>query len=174
MVTHSSILAWRIPWTEEPAGLQSMGSQELDTTQQLNHHHRKVRRPPEVLLNPPCKISADSHLYAPECPPAPDTPVLILSRMLCPGGIKRKDKGESERKSLCHAQLFLMPWTMQPMEFSRPEYWSGQRIPSPGDLPDPGIEPGSPPLQVDSLPTELSGKPQSTLLNIKKENSCGQ
>ena len=32
MATHSSILAWRIPWTEEPGGLQSMGSQELDTT----------------------------------------------------------------------------------------------------------------------------------------------
>ena len=39
------------------------------------------------------------------------------------------------------------------------EYWSGYPIPSPADHPDPGIEPGSPPLQVDSLPTELSGKP---------------
>ena len=35
MATHSSILAWRIPWTEEPGGLQSMGSQELDTTKQI-------------------------------------------------------------------------------------------------------------------------------------------
>ena len=35
MATHSSILAWRIPWTEEPCGLQSMGSQELDTTEWL-------------------------------------------------------------------------------------------------------------------------------------------
>ena len=33
MATHSSILAWEIPWTEEPGGLQSMGSQELDTTE---------------------------------------------------------------------------------------------------------------------------------------------
>ena len=33
MATHSSILAWRMPWTEEPGGLQSMGSQELDTTE---------------------------------------------------------------------------------------------------------------------------------------------
>ena len=39
------------------------------------------------------------------------------------------------------------------------EYWSGYPIPSPADLPDPGIEPGSPAVQVDSLPTELSGKP---------------
>ena len=37
------------------------------------------------------------------------------------------------------------------------EYWSGQPIPSPRDLPNPGIEPGSPVLQADSLPTELSG-----------------
>ena len=36
MAMHSSTLAWRIPWTEEPAGLWSMGSQELDTTEQLN------------------------------------------------------------------------------------------------------------------------------------------
>ena len=39
MATHSSILAWKIPWTEEPDRLQSMGSQESDTTQRLNHHH---------------------------------------------------------------------------------------------------------------------------------------
>ena len=41
------------------------------------------------------------------------------------------------------------------MEFSRQEYWSGLPFPSPGDLPDPGIEPGSPALQADSLPSEL-------------------
>ena len=41
------------------------------------------------------------------------------------------------------------------------EYWSGQPLPSPADLPNPGIELGSPALQVDSLPTELSGKPQN-------------
>ena len=35
MATHSSVLAWRIPWTEEPGGLQSMGSQELDTAKPL-------------------------------------------------------------------------------------------------------------------------------------------
>ena len=33
MATHSSTLAWRIPWTEEPRGLQSTGSQEMDTTE---------------------------------------------------------------------------------------------------------------------------------------------
>ena len=35
MATHSRILAWRIPWTEEPGGLQSMGCKESDTTEQL-------------------------------------------------------------------------------------------------------------------------------------------
>ena len=44
------------------------------------------------------------------------------------------------------------------MGFSRHEYWSGFPFPSPGDLPDPGIELGSPALQEDSLPTELSGE----------------
>ena len=39
MATHSSILAWEIPWTEEPGGLQSMGWKESDKTQRLIHHH---------------------------------------------------------------------------------------------------------------------------------------
>ena len=38
MATHSSIPAWKIPQTEDPGGLQSMGWQESDTTEQLNHH----------------------------------------------------------------------------------------------------------------------------------------
>ena len=46
----------------------------------------------------------------------------------------------------------LCPWG-----FSRQEYWSGMPCPPPGDLPDPGIEPGSPALQADSLPAELPG-----------------
>ena len=45
------------------------------------------------------------------------------------------------------------------MEFSRQEYRSGLPFPSPGDLPDPGIEPRSTTLQADSLPIELLGKP---------------
>ena len=38
MATHSSTLAWEIPWTEEPGGLQSMGREELDTTERLHFH----------------------------------------------------------------------------------------------------------------------------------------
>jgi len=45
------------------------------------------------------------------------------------------------------------------MGFSRQECWSGLSFPSPGDLPDPGIEPRSPALQADALPPEPPGKP---------------
>ena len=41
MATHSSVLAWRIPWTEEPGGLQSMGHRELDSTECLRPHRRR-------------------------------------------------------------------------------------------------------------------------------------
>ena len=46
------------------------------------------------------------------------------------------------------------------MEFSRQEYWSGLPFPSPGDLSDPGIKPGSPALQADALGAEPPGKPE--------------
>ena len=52
------------------------------------------------------------------------------------------------------------PWTLHSMEFSRPECWSGQPFPSPGDLPNPGIKPRSPALQADSLPAEPQGSPR--------------
>ena len=48
------------------------------------------------------------------------------------------------------------------MEFSRPEYWSRQPFSSPGDLPNPGIKPRYPAMQVDSLPAQPQGKPRST------------
>ena len=57
--------------------------------------------------------------------------------------------------------VFATPWTIAcqappSMGFSRQEYWSGLLFPSPGDLPDPGIEPRSPALQADYLPAESS------------------
>ena len=51
------------------------------------------------------------------------------------------------------------------MGFSRQEYWSGLPFPSPGNLPDLGIEPGSPALQADALPSEPPGKPLSCILS---------
>ena len=61
-----------------------------------------------------------------------------------------------EVKSLSRFQLFATPRTVArqaplSMGFSRQEYWSGLPFPSPGDLPDPGIEPRSPALQADAL-----------------------
>ena len=66
-------------------------------------------------------------------------------------------------KLLSHVRLFAIPWTVAyqsppSMEFSRQEYWSGLPFPTPGDLPDPEMEPRSPALQADALPSELPGK----------------
>ena len=67
-------------------------------------------------------------------------------------------------KSLSRVRLFATLWTITyqaplSMGFSRQEYRSGLPFPSPGDLPDPGIEPGSPALQADALTSEPPGKP---------------
>ena len=72
-------------------------------------------------------------------------------------------------KSLSRVRLFATPWTVAhqaclSMGFSRQDYWSGVPFPSPGDLPDPGIEPGSPTLQADALTSEPPGKPQEYAL----------
>ena len=66
-------------------------------------------------------------------------------------------------KSLSRVPLFGTPWTVAyqappSMGFSWQEYWSGLPFPSPGDLSNPGIEPGFLTLQADSLPTEPPGK----------------
>ena len=65
-------------------------------------------------------------------------------------------------KSLSRVRLFATPWTIAHQAFlsmglSRQEYWSGLPVPSPGDLPDPGIEPRSPSLQADALTSEPPG-----------------
>ena len=70
----------------------------------------------------------------------------------------------SEVKSLSRVRLFAAPWTVAyqappSMGFSRQEYWSRVPFPSTGDLPNPGIEPGSPALQTDALLSEPPGKP---------------
>ena len=67
-------------------------------------------------------------------------------------------------KSLSRVRLFATPWTViyqapWSMGFSRQEYWSGLPFPSPGDLPNPGSEPGSPALQADSLSLSHQGSP---------------
>ena len=74
-------------------------------------------------------------------------------------------------QSLSRVPLFATPGTVAhqaplSMEYSRQEYWSGLPFPTPGDLPDPGIEPRSPALQADALPSEPQGSP------AKIDNTC--
>ena len=81
----------------------------------------------------------------------------VGSRVLAPGTAVAA-------KSLTCVQLFVTPWTVAyqappSMGFSREEYWSGFPFPSPGDLPNPGIEPRSPALQADALLSEPQGSP---------------
>ena len=124
MATLSSILARRIPWTEEPGGLLSMRSQRVG--------HNWVS----------------------------NTLTFILQRkkqLICHNSfIWQKVKV----KSLSRIRLFATPWTVAyqappSMGFSRQECWSELPFLSPGELPDPGIEPESPALQADALPSEL-------------------
>ena len=77
-------------------------------------------------------------------------------------------------KPLSSVQLFATPWTVAYqappfMGFSRQECWSGLPFPSPGDLPDPGIEPGSLTLRADALPSEPPGKPYANRNHLEKK-----
>ena len=82
-------------------------------------------------------------------------------------------------KLLSRFRLFATPWTIAyqappSVEFSRQEYWSGLPFPSPGDLPNTGIEPGSPALQAGALPSAPSGKMlghnQSLLISLRSRH----
>ena len=80
---------------------------------------------------------------------------------MCNGKESLERKKESP---LSRVRLFVTPWTvayqaLPSMGFSRQKYWSGLPFPSPGDLPDPGSEPGSPALEADALTSEPPGKP---------------
>ena len=81
-------------------------------------------------------------------------------------------------KLLSRVRLFATPWTVAyqaplSMGFSRQECGSGLPSPSPGDLPDPGIEPRSPALQADTLPSEPPGKPASGSFQISRFFTSG-
>ena len=76
-------------------------------------------------------------------------------------------------KSLSRVLPFEIPWSVAcqaplSMGFSRQEYWSGLPFPSPGNLPDPGVEHGPPALQVDSLTTEPQGEAQKSPSDVAK------
>ena len=99
-----------------------------------------------------------------------NTPVCSLTLNLR----NRKHSSGGEVKSLSGVQLFVTPWTIvyrapPSLGFSRQEYWSGLPFPSPGDLPNPGIEPRSPELQADALLPEPPGKPGDELYSKDSE-----
>ena len=87
---------------------------------------------------------------------------------------KAADQQTEKVKSLGRVWLFATPGTVAcqappSMGFSSRECWSGLAFPSPGDLPGPGIEPGSPTLQADSLLSEPPGKQQLRLKCTRKD-----
>ena len=92
------------------------------------------------------------------------------TRLLCPWGFfmewvaKPSSRGSSQPRDRtqvsCIADTFFTNWATRQAQ----EYWSGWPIPSPVDLPNPGIELGSLAFQADSSPTELSGKCKATKL----------
>ena len=100
-------------------------------------------------LNPACSVPGPLHLLC-----------------LLPGCFSRQSQSShvspEKWKSLSHVQLFVTSRTIQSMEFSRPEYWSGWPFPSPRDLPNPGIKSRSLALQADSLAAEPQGNPSNT------------
>ena len=165
MATHSSFLAWKIPWTEKPGGLQPMGSQRVRHDWACSHTHThmhthgdklaQVIQPLNFLLRkcskPKAHSQASSWSRKTACTRLP-FPFIIIRFIV----------------SLCVSVARSCPiicltlWTIAwegPLfiDFSRQEYWSRWPFPSPGDLPDPGIEPRSPALQADSLLSESPG-----------------
>ena len=186
IVTHSCILSWRIPWTEEPGRLQSMGSQRVRHNWATNTHPQRNfckwnSREGEVAVFLSCSfqrrrclsqyLSLQLSLFS-VCLSLSHSfslfPFLscIVSALLLKSSFLRS---KVKVKSLSCVQLFATPWTVAykvppSMEFSRQEHWSGLPFPSPGHLPDPGVEPVSPALQADAF-TCLShqGSPSQVL-----------
>ena len=115
------------------------------------------------------------HLTFTLIPPGSQSRPTCLSYRLFLGDLKTLNTTyilKVKVKSLSRVRLCGTPWTVayqapQSMEFSRQEYWNGLSFSSPGDLPNPGIEPRSPTLQTDALPSEPPGKPIYILMTIK-------
>ena len=128
-----------------------------------NYLSQQLRQPPgalsakiKIIYIPPSHLICFSHhLHFNEwCSGLNNEPPKIL---------RPCEKVKVKVKLFSRVWLFETPWTIAyqappSMGFSRQEYWSGLPFPSPGDLPNPGIEPRSPSLQADSSPAEPPGK----------------
>ena len=99
MVTHTSIPAWRIPWTEEPGGLQSMGSQESDMAEQLSTHSTHLRFPVAQLVK--------------NLPLMQETPVQFLGQ---------EDPLEKGKATHSRILAWRSPWTVLSMGLQRVRY----------------------------------------------------
>ena len=167
MATYSSILAWEIPWTEEPGGLQSIRSQRI------RHHWATFSWDcpstsgltwerlvfftlvnffglMKVLLVLKSNLSIINVMIIKSfLPQMSNLPVFCMT-VTCPNII-----GWNNPFFTYWLEISLLSYVMFITQSCRTPF----SYPSPGDLSDPGIEPGSPALQVDSLPSELPGKP---------------
>ena len=121
MAPHSSTLAWKIPWTEEPSGLQSMGLLRVghDSVTSLSlftfMHWRRKWQPTPVFL--PGESQGRRSLVG-----------------CCLWGCTESDTTEATQQQ--------QQQTIHSMEFSRPQYWSGQPFPALGIFPTQGSNPG--------------------------------
>ena len=172
MATYSSILAWRILWTEETGGLQFMGPQRVGhdwvtLSEDLWGPARRVlvsARRWWALVSPKDSCPEVHAVRAALALPRgtslrkscdPNSRFLVLALPALP--VDKLILWKSESHSVMSNSVTPCAVTRQAplsMEFSRQEYWSGYLLPSSGDLPNPGIESGSPALQADSLPSE--------------------
>ena len=139
MAIHSRTIAWKIPRTEEPGRLQSMGSQRVGHDWATSLFFFTVLLPFYIFIFSIWKENPLSFRN------------WQMSNVLRVLHLRSLEVKWSEVKLLNHVRLFATPWTIAyqappSMGFSRQEYWSGLPFPSPGDLPDPGIEPRSPTL----------------------------
>ena len=169
MATNSNILAWKVPWTEESGGLQN-GVIKSQTRLSNRAQHDTYSYPTYTYtrtLDPGSERTAAAILGVSPLGswnPGSWRPAscLLLKLYLKPGG--------GLVAKMCPTLVTSWMVAFQAslsMGFSRQEYWSWLPFPSPGDLPDPRIEPGSPAFQADSLPTWL---PDNTYCVIFKSH----
>ena len=121
------------------------GVEELDTTKRLKH------------LNMHAHAQAHTHTHTYRA--------AMIWMFVSPQNLHAEILTSKREKSLSYVWLFVTPWTVadqapSSMGFSRLEYWRGLPFPSPGDLPNLGIEPRCPTLHADSLPFKPPGKPK--------------
>ena len=179
MATHSSILAWRIPGTGEPGRLQSMGSHRVRHDWiDLAAAAAAAAAADMLTLTPFSPLptiqwilfflpqKTPSFLFS--SPTSTFTLWIVVVWLLRPGRLT---------VCLCYwcllfgVQLFVTSWTIAhqaplSMRFLRQEYWSGLPFPSPGDLPNPRIEPASPALAGRFFTTEPPGKPLTLWIDL--------